>query len=106
MPRIEFAPGLELDSLQAPHLVMVKGESPHLDYPFNLLEIYAQVPSLDLRRTYERIRRELGRGEHILCHELKLRPRRCLPEAQDEAEACAIMAAVFDPGRYSLGDIG
>jgi len=100
---MQFAPGLDLDTAQYPGLVTVKGQSPRLDYAFNLIQIYPQIPSVDPQTAYKRIRQAVERVDRVLFRDLKLPPHMTLPTATDEVEALTTLRAVFDPHKESLG---
>ena len=105
MSHIEFTPSLKLDTRQTPGVVEVKGQSPHLPYPIALIQIYPEIPSLDVRAAYDRIREELDRADGVLHRRMNLRPSFRLPEVDEAAEASALLAALFDPLSYSVDSI-
>jgi hypothetical protein len=98
--RILFIPELELDPRQVPRDVTVKGQSPRLDYPFALWDIYPTVAALDGRRAYQRIRAEFARINALLADKLKLRPSVHLPPVADESQAAYLLGILFDPTIY------
>jgi hypothetical protein len=98
--KILFTPELELDPGQAPRDVTVKGQSPRLDYPFTLKDLYPVVPALDARSAYQKIQEELDRLDDFLFHKLKLRRSFRLPSASDDTQALYLLGILFDPTSY------
>lgn len=101
----QFTPQTELNPRNAPQIVRVKGSVPTLRYPFTLLQLYPQVPSLSALEAYEQIRAILGNVNRLLAVQLKLRSGFLLPHASNNQEAIGIMRALLDPTSRSLENV-
>jgi hypothetical protein len=100
MAKIFFTPDIELDIEEAPTNLTIKGQSPRLTYPVQLRDIYPTIPPLDAKASYQKIRNEFQRVNHILANQFELRPRVYLPPATDQDEAISILSILFDPNTY------
>ena len=97
MEIIAFTPTRNLDSSLAPASVTVKGCLPRHSYSFNLLDLYPQVPSLDVRSAYNIIKRYADRIDDLLTRHLHKRASRRLPGAASEREAVVLFGVLLDP---------
>jgi hypothetical protein len=103
--RILFTPEIELDPVQAPTNLAVKGEVPRLDYAFTLPDLYPIVPALDAHRAYQKIQDEFDQLDELLSHRLRLRGSLCLPPASDGLQASYLLSLLFDPTSYCTNGI-
>ena len=95
--KILFTPGLELETTLSPSVVAVKGQLPHLDYPFMLCDIYPTVAVLNTLQAYQRIVKEYERLEALLCYTSVPHNKHRFPSARDDIEASYLLRVLFSP---------